>query len=610
MINITETNRLIKPPAYLRDAAHIQNYESTYARSIENPDAFWDEIASGFIWENKWTKVCEVQPPYHRWFVGGTTNITLNMLDRHIVGHRRNKVALLWASENGREVVVTYDRLLRRVCQLANALTMSGVRKGDTVLIYMPNTVEFVYAMLACARIGAIHASVHTGLGVQALRERIESVRPKVVFCADATLSGGKVIALKPMLDDALQGNDCVEKIVVLRRQEPKIELYSGLEVDFYDFLIGMPQWINPEIVESSHPLFVYFTTDAAGAPKGIVQAQGGYMVGSAYYTRIFFDLQDSDILWNTSDLSWITGHTNGIYGPLLNGATLYFREGALTTPNTEATWAAIERHGINILSTMPTTLRILKSFGAAFSEKYDLSTLRLVASTGEPLPAELYSWASEFVAGRNGFVANSWWEAELGAPMLGTLMANEAKLNFVGKPFPGVALEVVQTDGSSAAPNQPGKLAILRPVPTMLSETWQNQEQYSAYWSQIPGRFATGDDALKDEDGFFAILGRHDDALIIGGFRIGVHEIEQTLAKHPAVKEAAIFGVPDSVTGTKLKAWVVLHQETSAPERTRSMLYGYIFHELGRMAVPGEIVFCDALPQLGDGSRALQHPR
>jgi len=598
---LSESPKQFTPPVFLR--RNKLDYDSTYKASIENPSDFWASIAEQLLWETKWSKVFEFEPPKHEWFIGAKTNITLNALDRHIVGERRNKVALIWSSESGPENYVTFDRLIRRVSQVANALKSIGVKKGDTVLIFMPNTVEAVYAMLACARIGAIHAVIHEKAGARALKTRMEDIEPKVVFCADASYSEAMHFPMKTTLNSALRTCASVEKIVVLRRQSPKLHLTSEREIDFYDFISGQPQFCNPEIVEASHPLFVLYTSSTSGKPKGVVHTHGGYMVGAYYATKTLIDIQDNDVLWNCFHIGSAPGHLFSVYGTLLSGATILMHEGAIDYPSAESFWRRIERHGVNILVSHPSLIQRLHRHGTETMKKFDNSTLRLMLTTGGALSPAQHAWAQKEVVGKIGSVVEMWLQNEIPIPAIGNTLNFPIKVGKVGKAMPGAKFEVRSLDGTESAPNQEGLLVLSQPVPYLMKTIWNNQERYNKYWRHIEGCFNTGDLAKKDENGYFNIVGRIDDVMKVSGYRISNAELESTLAEHPVVKEVAVIGLPDANKGEKVRAFVVLKNPFGVANALEAVLRDYVRHELGELVVPDEIEFRTELPREADGT-------
>lgn len=599
---LIQEQRVITPPEFLRNGALIHDYDALYHYSVASPERFWETVASELDWNQRWEKVIDFNPPYHKWFIGGKTNITLNALDRHVNSPRRNKVALIWTTESGKEIILTYDRLLRRVSQVANALKSIGVKKGDRVIIYMPLTVEGIYAMLACARIGAIHSVVYAGMGVQALRSRIEDCQAKVVFCSDVTYRAGKMIQLKGIVDDALESCEFVEKVVVLRRQEPKLELSSEREVDFFDFIENQPQYCEAEVMDAEDPLFILYTSGTTGKPKGVVHVHGGYMVGTYYLTKAFYDVKETDIFWSTSDIGWIVGHSYIVYGPLINGATVLAREGAIDYPDPGIAWRTVQRHGVNVMFTAPTAVRMFKKYGAEHVEKYDTSSLRLLACAGEPLNPEAHQWAQENIVGKHGYVVDNWWQTEIAAPVLGTLPAFSSKLGKVGKPMPGVVAEVVSPDGAQVKPNQGGLLIIKRPLPYMMRTIWGDDERYRKYWEDFPGCYTSGDVAFYDQDGYFCVLGRADDVMNVAGHRIGTAEVESAFITHPSVAEAAVVGLPDDVKGERIKGFVVLKAGHQPTDNLRAVLRDHVRRELGPIATPSEIEFRDTLPKTRSG--------
>jgi acetyl-CoA synthetase len=596
----------IQPPPWLRQEAAIDD-EAERAWAQDDPEAFWADKARAVEWMELWNKVLDFEPPRHEWFVGGRLNATASVLDRHVHSDRRNKAALIWVGEDGDEQTYTYNRLYREVNRFANALKHLGVHKGDRVVVYMPLVPEGIITMLACARIGAIHSVVYAGMGTQALKARIEDAGAKVVVCSDATFRRGKRVSLKHTVDEAVRDLPQVEHVVVHRRGsrpgDAPYQFDSEREHDFYD--IQQPREIHcpPEPVDSEHPLFILYTSGTTGRPKGVVHATGGYLVGVTWLARAFYQIQDRDIYWSTSDIGWIVGHSFIVYGPLSIGATVLCREGAPDYPTPEVTWELCERFGVNVMFTAPTALRMWMSHGGEVPSRYDLSRLRLLACAGEPLNPEAHRWAQQYLVSQGrGFVVDNWWQTEVAAPVLGTLPTFEARPGKVGKPLPGVDAAIVDRQGQPVPNGQGGLLVLRRPLPYMLRTVWRNPMRYAEYWGQIPGCYAAGDVAVRDEDGWFAVLGRADDVMNVAGHRIGTADVESSLLRHPAVAESAVIGLPDALKGERIAAYVVLKNGYQDTHGLRASLKDHVREDLGPIAQPSEIEIRQTLPKTRSG--------
>ncbi|MER3555025.1 MAG: acetate--CoA ligase [Meiothermus sp.] len=588
-------------PESQRQAANMPDYQAEYRRSLGDPEGFWGLQARNFHWFKPFERVLEWNFPDHQWFLGGQTNITYNALDRHAAGPKRNQVALIFLGEDGSEQKLTYGELLDRVSRFATGLKNLRVEKGDRVVIYMPLTLEGCIAMLACARLGAIHSVVYAGLGVTALRERIQDAGAKLVIAGDVGFRRGKTVDLGSIVLGATEGLGLPIIWFCRGAAKPEGPKYH----DFNEILWGHKPETEAVPVDSEHPLFILYTSGSTGKPKGVVHVQGGFMVGTAYHLRSFFDLKDGETFWTTSDIGWVVGHAYIVYAPLLEGITSILREGAPDFPNPGAIWSAVERYRVNVMFTAPTAVRMFMKFGVEYPAKYDLSSLRFIGVAGEPLNPEAWQWATEHLmdGGRRGFVTDNWWQTELGAPTLGTPLALEARPGFVGVPLPGVEAAVVDAQGNEVPPGTGGLLVLRRPFPSMMRTVWGNHARYQQYWNEIPGQvYAAGDVASRTPEGYFSVLGRADDVLNVAGHRIGTADVESALVSHESVAEAAVIGVPDPLKGESIKAFVVLRAGKEKSDALKEELVRHVRLELGPIAAPSELVLADKLPKTRSG--------
>jgi acetyl-CoA synthetase len=590
-------------PSIVANNAILKDFKPEYERSIKDNDKFWGDFAKTFTWSKPFTKVSEFDGVHHKWFLGGRTNITVNALDRHAKSDRFNRVAYIWLAEDGTEKVVTYGQLYRMVCRFANGLKSIGVTKGDRVIIYMPLTIEGVVAMLACARIGAIHSVVYAGLGHMALRDRIEDAEAKVIIAGEKGIRRGKDVPLKPIVDEAIVGLDFVKHVIVYGRGDAKMDLVAPLEIDFRD-MMKFPPECPAEDMDAEDPLFLLYTSGSTGKPKGVVHVHGGFMVGTTYHLSTFYDVGPQDIFWCTSDIGWIVGHSYIVYAPLCAGVATLFREGAIDYPNPGVAWDIVEKYGVTKMFTAPTALRMFMRYGEKYPESHDLTTLRLIACAGEPLNPEAWRWAQTHLAGDGkwGYVIDNWWQTELAGPTLGTHCTMATRPGKAGVALPGVEADVLDTEGKSAPPNVGGRLVLKRTFPQMMRTVWKNDERWARDWKDIPGCYVTGDVAIKDKDGYITVVGRADDVLNVAGHRIGTAEVESALVSHPSVAEAAAIGIPDPMKGESIKAYVQLRSGHTASDTLAAALIDHVRRELGPIATPGAIEFVAGLPKTRSG--------
>ncbi|MGA3194385.1 MAG: acetate--CoA ligase [Terriglobales bacterium] len=598
--NLLSVEEEYPAPQIVVDQVQNKNWKADNERSLKDPEGFWEDEALKFTWTKPWTKVLEFDGVHHKWFLGAKTNITINALDRHAHSDRRNRAAFIWLGEDGTERIVTYGQLYRQVCRFANGLKSLGVRKGDRVIIYMPLTLEGVISMLACARLGAIHSVVYAGLGHTALRDRINDAQAKVVIAGDVGYRRGKTVPLKPIVDEALDGIEFVEKVVVFSRQAAVL---TGREIDFND-LMKFPPECPAEEMDAEDPLYLLYTSGSTGKPKGVVHVHGGYMVGITYHLKSYYDVGDKDIFWCTSDIGWVVGHSYIVYGPLCAGATTLFREGAIDFPNPGIAWEIVERYAVTKMFTAPTALRMFMRFGEQYPQKHDLTSLRLIACAGEPLNPEAWRWAQTYLAGDGkwGYVVDNWWQTELGGPSIGTPPTYAMRPGKCGVSVPGSDADVVDTEGKPVPPGVGGRLVLKRPFPYMLRTVWGDASRYERDWKVIPGCYITGDVALKDKDGYITVLGRADDVLNVAGHRIGTAEVESALVSHPAVAEAAAIGIPDALKGETIKCFVQCRAGHDPSEALAAALTEHVRRELGPIATPSAIEFVAGLPKTRSG--------
>jgi acetyl-CoA synthetase len=600
-VRLVEDMKSYTPDPQYRKNAWMGDYQRAYADFLADPDGFWERMAQELDWIKPWDSVKNWNYPYAQWFVNAKLNITANCLDRHVNDSRRNKVALIWRGEEGRERIFTYQKLLSQVARFANALKKTGVKKGDCVCIYMPLVPEQLIAMLACARIGAVHSVVFGGFGAAALAMRIQDAGAKVVITADISIRRGKAIQLKAIVDEATLNSPTVEHVIVLRRREPMVDL-NETELDFYEVMEGMSDECPPEVMDAEDPFFILYTSGSTGKPKGIVHTCGGYMVGTYYTSKYVFDIKDNDIYWCTADPGWITGHSYIVYGPLAVGATVFISELTPDYPDAGSFWNLIEEQKITIFYTAPTAIRMFMKMGETWPDKYNLSSLRIIGSVGEPLNPEAFEWYYQVIGKKKCPIIDTWWQTETGMTMITTMIGEPMRPGFAGKPIPGVEADVVDKDGNSVKPGTGGLLVIKSPWPAMLRTVYKDDERYRRYWYTIDGVYAVGDLAVKGRDGYIMILGRADDIIIVAGHNIGTAEVESALVSHHAVAEAAVIGKPDFLKGNSIKAFVILRVGNQPSDRLRQDLLHHVRTTLGPIAMPHEIDFVDKLPKTRSG--------
>jgi len=600
--------RVFQPAAAFRRQANCAD-PKVYQRAARAPEKFWAEQARQLEWIKPWKKVLEWKPPYAKWFAGGKLNLSVNCLDRHIRDARRNKAALVWEGEPGDRRTYTYWDLWREVNQFANVLKRLGIRKGDRVAIYLPLIPEAAIAMLACARLGAIHSVVFGGFSAEALKDRINDARAKLLITADGGYRRGQVLPLKQFADEALPHCPSIENVVVVKRggAEFPVHIREGRDHWWHRLMQDAPAWCEPAPMDAEDILYILYTSGTTGKPKGIIHTTGGYLTGVTATTRWVFDLKDSDVFWCTADIGWVTGHSYTVYGPLALGATTVMYEGAPDWPARDRFWDICERHGVTVFYTAPTAIRAFMKWGAEHVRQHDLSRLRLIGTVGEPINPEVWVWYHRTVGGGRCPVVDTWWQTETGhiliTPLPGLTPLKPGSATF---PFPGISADVVDAHGKPVKEGG-GYLVLTKPWPGMLRGIWGNPERYrAAYWSRFPGVYFTGDGAKRDRDGYLWLLGRVDDVLNVAGHRLGTAEVESALVSHRAVAEAAVVGVPHEVKGEAIAAFVTLKDGTAHSAEQYAELVDelkeHVVKKIGALARPERIIFSADLPKTRSG--------
>jgi acetyl-CoA synthetase len=620
--SVLREKRVFPPPKAFSKRARISSlaqYRRLYNESIRNPAKFWARQArEELTWFKPWKHVLQWDLPHAKWFAGGKLNVSYNCLDRHLGTATANKAALIWEGEPagpgnpGHERTYTYKQLHREVCLFANVLKRNGLKKGDRVIIYLPMTPEAAIAMLACARIGAVHSVVFGGFSAQSVADRIFDSQAKVVITADGGYRRGSIVPLKKSVDDALAITDAagnllaksIQHVIVLRRTGHEIQIQEGRDVWWHRELQYVDADCPAEHLESESPLFILYTSGSTGKPKGILHTTAGYLLYATMTSKYVFDLRPEDVYWCTADVGWVTGHSYVVYGPLANGATSLMYEGAPNYPEPDRFWRMVERHGVTILYTAPTAIRAFMKWGNQWPDKHDLSSLRLLGTVGEPINPEAWMWYREVIGNKRCPIVDTWWQTETGGIMITPLPgATPAKPGTATLPFFGIVPEVVDNDGKPVPKNSGGKLVIRKPWPGMLRGVWGDPKRFfETYWTEVPGSYFTGDGCRQDEDGYFWIVGRIDDVLNVAGHRIGTAEVESALVSDLNVAEAAVVGRPDELKGQALVAFVTLKTGIAPTAAIREELRSHVAKEIGPVAKPDDIRFAEALPKTRSG--------
>ena len=605
--SVLQENRQFPPSEAFSADAHIssdEQYQEMWQRAKDDPDGFWGELArENLDWIEPFDQVSEGDMPDTKWFTGGKLNVTQNCLDRHLDNWRKNKAAIIWEGEPGDTRVLRYQDLHREVCRFANVLKQLGVETGDRVTLYMPMIPELAIAMLACARIGAVHSIIFGGFSADAVAERNNDAQAKLVVTADAGWRRGKELPLKAAVDKSLEKSPSVEKVVVVRRTGYEVEMVPDRDYWWHDLVETASTECEATPLDSEHPLFILYTSGSTGKPKGVLHTTAGYLLGTTMTSRWVFDLKDDDTYWCTADIGWITGHSYIVYGPLANGATTVMYEGAPNWPDEGRFWQIVEKYGVSIFYTAPTAIRAFIKWGDDWPGQADLSSLRLLGTGGEPINPEAWMWYHRVIGGERCPIVDTWWQTETGGIMISPLPgATATKPGSCTRPLPGIVPEIVTKDGQSLGDNQGGLLVMKQPWPSMLRTLYGDHDRFlETYFSEIPGCYFAGDGARRDEDGYYWIMGRVDDVLNVAGHRLSTMEIESALVAHPKVAEAAVVGFPHDLKGEGICCFVTMTVEDDS-EELKAELTSHVREQIGAIATPDQIRFAAAVPKTRSG--------
>ena len=606
--SVSRESRIFKPSAEFKNQANLgsfANYRRLYSESVNAPDRFWERQAKKFIsWRKPFSNVLKWKAPHAKWFSGGQLNVAENCVDRHLDTDRANKAAIIFEGEPGDTRTITYRQLHREVCQFANVLESLGLKKGDRVAIYMPMIPEAAVAMLACARLGAIHTVIFGGFSSEAIKDRVNDCQAKLIITADGGWRRGKVIELKSNVDRALAGTPTVQNVIVFQRTNSAVTMTVGRDLWWHDLVTKAEVTHKAKAFESETPLFILYTSGSTGKPKGVLHTSAGYLLGTTITSHYVFDLKESDVYWCTADIGWITGHSYVVYGPLCNGATVLMYEGAPNQPEPDRFWEIIDKHSVTIFYTAPTAIRAFMRWGDDYVKKHSLASLRLLGSVGEPINPEAWMWYHTLIGKKRCPIVDTWWQTETGAIMVTPFPGiTPTKPGSCTLPFFGVVPKVLDENGNEVPKNAGGKLFLTQPWPSMLRTLWNDDERFKKqYWSEIPSLYFCGDGARKDNDGYLWVVGRIDDVLNVSGHRIGTAEIESALVSHPAVAEAAAVGRPDELKGQSLVVFVTLKGTHTASEELKEALRMHVGKEIGSLAKPDQVRFAAGLPKTRSG--------